>query len=115
MTTFVIVHGAWGGGWEWSPVADILRSYGHRAFTPTLTGMGERAHLSRGEAVGLGTHIDDIVAVLESSRPIMIVSQSSPLARRYCRARRASSAKPHCAVPCYACRSSVSCWALTWA
>jgi pimeloyl-ACP methyl ester carboxylesterase len=68
MTTFVIVHGAWGGGWEWSPVADILRRHGHRAFTPTLTGMGERAHLSHGEAVGLGTHIDDIVAVLEFER-----------------------------------------------
>jgi pimeloyl-ACP methyl ester carboxylesterase len=68
MTTFVIVHGAWGGGWEWSPVADILRRHGHRAFTPTLTGMGERAHLSHGEPVGLGTHIDDIVAVLEFER-----------------------------------------------
>jgi pimeloyl-ACP methyl ester carboxylesterase len=68
MTTFVIVHGAWGGGWEWSPVADILRRHGHRAFTPTLTGMGERAHLSEGEAVGLGTHIDDIAAVLEFER-----------------------------------------------
>ena len=68
MATFVIVHGAWGGGWEWSPVADILRRHGHRAFTPTLTGMGERAHLSHGEAIGLGTHIDDIVAVLEFER-----------------------------------------------
>jgi len=68
MATFVIVHGAWGGGWEWSPVADILRGHGHRAFTPTLTGMGERAHLSHGEPVGLGTHIDDIVAVLEFER-----------------------------------------------
>ena len=68
MTTFVIVHGAWGGGWEWSPVADILRGHGHRAFTPTLTGMGERAHLSRGEAVGLGAHVDDIVALLEFER-----------------------------------------------
>ena len=68
MTTFVIVHGGWGGGWEWSPVADILRRHGHRAFTPTLTGMGERDHLSRGEPVGRGTHIDDIVAVLEFER-----------------------------------------------
>ena len=68
MTTFVIVHGAWGGGWEWSPVADILRRHGHRAFTPTLTGMGERAHLSHGEPVGLGTLVDDIVAVLEFER-----------------------------------------------
>lgn len=41
MATFVIVHGGWGGGWEWSPVADILRRHGHRAFTPTLTGMGD--------------------------------------------------------------------------
>ena len=65
MATFVIVHGAWGGGWEWSPVADILRRHGHRAFTPTLTGMGERAHLSQGEPVGIGTHIDDIIAVFE--------------------------------------------------
>jgi len=68
MATFVIVHGAWGGGWEWSPVASILRAQGHRAFTPTLTGMGERAHLWPGEPVGLGTHIDDIVAVLEFER-----------------------------------------------
>ncbi|HEX6854843.1 MAG TPA: alpha/beta fold hydrolase [Streptosporangiaceae bacterium] len=68
MATFVIVHGAWGGGWEWSPVAGLLRRDGHRAFTPTLTGMGERAHLSPGEPVGLGTHIDDIVAVLEFER-----------------------------------------------
>ncbi len=68
MATFVIVHGAWGGGWEWSPVADLLRRDGHRAFTPTLTGMGERAHLSPGEPVGLGVHIDDIVAVLEFER-----------------------------------------------
>src|SRR5215469_8689661 len=68
MATFVIIHGAWGGGWEWSPVARLLRRHGHRAFTPTLTGMGERAHLSPGEPVGLGTHIDDIVAVLEVER-----------------------------------------------
>lgn len=68
MATFVIVHGAWGGGWEWSPVASILRAQGHRAFTPTLTGMGDRAHLWPGEPVGLGTHIDDIVAVLEFER-----------------------------------------------
>ena len=68
MATFVIVHGAWGGGWEWSPVAGLLREHGHRVFTPTLTGMGERAHLSPREPVGLGTHIDDIVAVLEFER-----------------------------------------------
>ena len=65
MATFVIIHGAWGGGWEWSHVADIMRGHGHHVFTPTLTGMGERAHLLVGDPVGLGTHVDDIVAVLE--------------------------------------------------
>jgi pimeloyl-ACP methyl ester carboxylesterase len=63
MSTFVIVHGAFGGGWEWTPVADLLRQFGHQVFTPTLTGMGERAHL--GTNVGLRTHVDDVVAVLE--------------------------------------------------
>lgn len=63
MATFVIVHGAFGGGWEWSPVADLLRATGHRVFTPTLTGMGERSHLVAD--VGLRTHVDDVVAVLE--------------------------------------------------
>ncbi|MGH3115884.1 MAG: alpha/beta fold hydrolase [Gaiellales bacterium] len=65
MSVFVIVHGAWGGGWEWSPVARLLRQRGHDVFTPTLTGMGERAHLGREEHVGLGTHVADIVSVLE--------------------------------------------------
>jgi pimeloyl-ACP methyl ester carboxylesterase len=63
--TLVIVHGGFGGAWEWTPVARRLRSQGHQVFTPTLTGMGERAHLAS-PAVGLGTHVEDIVAVLEA-------------------------------------------------
>ena len=63
MSIFVIVHGGFGGGWEWTPVAQLLRERGHSVFTPTLTGMGERSHL--GPRVGLSTHIEDIVAVLE--------------------------------------------------
>jgi len=63
MSVFVIVHGGFGGGWEWTPVAELLRARGHKVFTPTLTGMGERSHL--GPRVGLSTHIDDVVAVLE--------------------------------------------------
>jgi pimeloyl-ACP methyl ester carboxylesterase len=65
MATFVIVHGGWGGGWEWTPVARLLRARGHDVFTPTLTGMGERSHLGRKEVVDLSTHIEDVVAVLE--------------------------------------------------
>jgi hypothetical protein len=55
MTTFVLVHGAWGGGWEWRFVGDGLRSLGHTAFRPTLTGLGERRHLASRD-VGLETH-----------------------------------------------------------
>ena len=61
----MIVHGAWGGGWEWTPVARLLRAAGHDVVTPTLTGMGERAHLAQHQHVGLATHVEDIVAVLE--------------------------------------------------
>lgn len=43
--TFVLVHGAWNGGWCWSRVADRLRAEGHRVFTPTCTGLGERRHM----------------------------------------------------------------------
>ena len=68
MSTFVIVHGAWGGGWEWSDVATRLRARDHQAYTPSLTGLGERSHLSRAERVGLATHVEDIVAALEFER-----------------------------------------------
>lgn len=64
IATFVVVHGGFGGAWEWSPVARRLRTYGHEVFTPTLTGMGERAHLAAPD-VGLDTHVEDVVAVLE--------------------------------------------------
>lgn len=64
MTSFVLVHGAWGGGWQWRAVADRLRAAGHAVFTPTFTGMGERAHLLNG-AVNLETHIQDILGVIK--------------------------------------------------
>lgn len=65
VATIVIVHGGFGGGWEWTSVAERLRARGHRVFTPTLTGMGERSHLGRDEVVRLATHVQDVVAVLE--------------------------------------------------
>jgi pimeloyl-ACP methyl ester carboxylesterase len=64
MATFVLVHGAGTGGWLWRRVRARLVRDGHEVFTPTLTGVGERAHLARRD-VSLGTHIDDVVAVLE--------------------------------------------------
>src|SRR5215469_5433201 len=62
--TFVLVHGAWHGGWCWQRVADRLRSGGHSVFTPTLTGLGERSHLLR-EGIDIGTHIADVVNVMK--------------------------------------------------
>jgi len=63
MASFLIVHGGFGGGWEWTEVATHLRSQGHTVFTPTLTGMGERSHL--GPEVGLATHVEDVIAMIE--------------------------------------------------
>ena len=57
--TFVLVHGTWHGGWVWQDVANRLRAMGHRVYTPTCTGCGERLHLT-GPDVGLDTHITDI-------------------------------------------------------
>jgi pimeloyl-ACP methyl ester carboxylesterase len=61
--TFVLVHGAWHGGWCWRDVARALRLRGAEVFTPTLTGMGERQHL-RAAYQGLSTFVDDVVAVI---------------------------------------------------
>ena len=61
----VLVHGAWHGGWGWKRLAPLLRRAGHSVFTPTMTGLGERAHLA-GPAVDLETHIRDVLGVLEA-------------------------------------------------
>ena len=78
MATFVLVHPAWFGGWCWKKVTPILRGRGHEVFTPTLTGLGERAHLANRE-VGLGTHIEDVANVLkfEDIRDAILVGNSS--------------------------------------
>ena len=60
--SYVLVHGAWHGGWCWSRVAGRLRAAGHQVYTPTLTGLGERSHLS-GPHVNLTTHVTDVASV----------------------------------------------------
>jgi len=62
--TIVFVHGAWGGGWHYTKVQPLLEDAGHIVYRPTMTGLGERVHLG-GPDVGLSTHIEDIVKVLE--------------------------------------------------
>jgi pimeloyl-ACP methyl ester carboxylesterase len=64
-SNFVLVHGAWHGGWCWARVAPLLRAKGHRVFCPTLTGLGERAHLLSRQ-VNMTTHIEDVLGLLEA-------------------------------------------------
>ena len=64
MSRFVLIHPAWFGGWCWRKLVPLLEAEGHEVHTPTLTGLGERAHLAH-RGVDLHTHITDIVEVLE--------------------------------------------------
>jgi pimeloyl-ACP methyl ester carboxylesterase len=60
MSTFVLVHGAWGGAHGFRHLRRRLQAAGHEVFTPSLTGIGERVHLAS-PLVGLGTHVRDVV------------------------------------------------------
>lgn len=62
---YVLAHGSWHGGWCWQPVAQRLRAAGHEVYTPSFTGMGDRAHLLSRD-ITLDTFIDDVVAVIET-------------------------------------------------
>jgi pimeloyl-ACP methyl ester carboxylesterase len=64
MATFLLVHGAWHSGQCWERVVPLLESAGHRVFAPSLTGYGDKAHLL-GPDVGLDTHVDDVVGLIE--------------------------------------------------
>lgn len=65
MAHFILVHGAWHGGWCWQRVTGLLAAAGHRAHAPTLTGVGERAHLLS-TAITLETHIADVAGAIEA-------------------------------------------------
>jgi len=77
MSAFVLVHGAWHGGWCWRFVAPLLRRAGHEVFTPSLTGLGERAHLAR-PGIDLELHVHDVVALLETEdlQEVVLVGHS---------------------------------------
>lgn len=78
MTVFVLVHGGWHGGWCWQRVEPLLRAAGHEVQVPTLTGLGDRAHLGT-PGTGLATHVEDVVARLEMDdlRNAVLVGHSS--------------------------------------
>jgi pimeloyl-ACP methyl ester carboxylesterase len=77
VSTYVLVHGAWHGGWCWRKLVPLLEAQGHRVTTPTLTGLGERSHLAgrgrrpRHAREGLVNHVEyegltDVVLVAHS-------------------------------------------------
>jgi pimeloyl-ACP methyl ester carboxylesterase len=74
---YVIVHGAWGGGWAFKKVDSLLREKGCIVYRPTLTGQGEKVHLASAN-VGLSTHINDVVNVIlfENLSDIILVGHS---------------------------------------
>lgn len=77
-TPFVLVHGGWHGAWCWRRVAPLLSAAGHEVHAPTLTGVGDRAHLGDRDT-GLAAHVADILAVLELDdlRDVVLVGHSS--------------------------------------
>ncbi len=74
---YVIVHGTWGGGWAFKEVDSLLTANQCKVYRPTLTGQGERYHLST-PVIGLETHINDIVNMIlyENIHHIILVGHS---------------------------------------
>lgn len=77
MTTFVLVHGAWGGAYGFRTVRGPLREAGHEVFTPSLTGIGDRSHLTSPQ-VNLTTHVTDVANTIlyEDLNEIVLVGYS---------------------------------------
>jgi pimeloyl-ACP methyl ester carboxylesterase len=77
VATFVIAHGAWSAAWAWKKMRPLLRAAGHELWTPTYSGLGERAHLAS-PAIDLETHIRDVLGVLEMEdlRDVVLIGHS---------------------------------------
>ncbi|WP_024801871.1 alpha/beta hydrolase [Nocardia sp. BMG51109] len=77
MATYVLVHGGGHGGWCYQRVARLLRRAGHDVYTPTLSGLADRAHVL-GPGIGLHTHIDDVAELInhEDLREVILVGHS---------------------------------------
>lgn len=76
-TTYVIVHGAWGGAWQFKKTAQRLTNEGHIVYRPTMTGLGERYHLMNDD-INLDTHSKDIVNTIlfENLNDVVLVGHS---------------------------------------
>ena len=78
MATFVLVHGAYQGGWIWKPVVTRLRAAGHAAYAPTLDGCAEKQHQARA-GITVATHAQEIADFLfyEDLRDVVLAGTSS--------------------------------------
>jgi pimeloyl-ACP methyl ester carboxylesterase len=76
VATFVLVHGAWHGGWCWSDVARELRAAGHDVLAPTLSGVAERARLA--PHADLSLHVEELAGLLYFAdlRDVVLVGHS---------------------------------------
>jgi pimeloyl-ACP methyl ester carboxylesterase len=77
MTTFLVAHGAWSAGWAWKKMRPLMAARGHELFTPSYTGLGERAHLTHRD-LNLESHIADVLAVFEFEdlRNVILIGHS---------------------------------------
>ena len=78
MATYVLIHGAYQGGWIWKPVVSRLLAGGQAAYAPTLDGCGERHHLIRA-GITVGTHAEEVAQLLfyEDLQQVVLVGTSS--------------------------------------
>src|SRR5207247_11250287 len=78
MATYVLIHGAYQGGWIWKPVATRLRAAGHTVFAPSLDGCAERSHAVRA-GITVGTHAREVAQLLfsEDLKDVALVGTSS--------------------------------------
>src|SRR4029079_6509431 len=77
MPTFLVAHGACSAGWAWKKMRPLMRAAGHEFWTPTYTGLVERAHLANPNG-SLDTHITDIARALENEdlRDVYLIGHS---------------------------------------
>lgn len=75
--TYVLVHGAWGGAWQFKKTAEAMQQQGVIVYRPTLTGLGERKHLAN-DQIDLNTHIEDVVNTIlfEDLKSVVLVGHS---------------------------------------
>ncbi len=74
MAHYILVHGAWHGGWCWDEVAAILRAQGHHVLAPDLPGHGKNKTPIKD--ISLEDYVERIVSLIGSQTEIILVGHS---------------------------------------